>query len=189
MPGLHLVALGGWPIALTGVLAMLAALAYTGGPLPLGYLGLGEVASSRFFGVVAVCGTYFVQAGSVTPAVFAASLAVGALASAILVVNNLRDVATDRVAGKRTLAVRLGRRAARAEYAGLVVFAYAIPVALVASGAAPRTAVAPLVTFPWALLLVIDVARARDHALNPLLASTAKLELGFCVLFALGLAA
>jgi 1,4-dihydroxy-2-naphthoate octaprenyltransferase len=189
VPGLHLVALGGWPIAAAGVLSIAAALAYTGGPLPFGYLGLGELGVFAFFGVVAVCGTYFVQAGSLAPAVFVASLAVGALASAILVVNNLRDVDTDRAAGKRTLAVRFGRRAARAEYAGLLASAYTVPIALVASGAASPAALAPFVTLPWALLLTIDVARARDAELNPLLGATAKLELVFCALFALGLAA
>jgi 1,4-dihydroxy-2-naphthoate octaprenyltransferase len=189
VPGLHLVAIGGWPIAAAGVLAIAAALAYTGGPLPFGYLGLGELGVFVFFGVVAVCGTYFVQAGGLTCVVFAASLAVGALATAILVVNNLRDVDTDRVAGKRTLAVRFGRRAARVEYAALVAFAYGIPIALVLGGGSSAAALAPLVSLPWAILMVLDVMRARGDALNPLLASTARLELTFCALFALGLAA
>lgn len=189
VPGLHLVAIGGWPIAAAGVFAIAAALAYTGGPLPFGYLGLGELGVFVFFGVVAVCGTYFVQAGGVTFVVFAASLAVGALASAILVVNNLRDVDTDRAAGKRTLAVRLGRRAARAEYAAMIAFAYGVPIALVVVRASSAAALAPLVSLPWAILMVLDVMRARGDALNPLLASTAKLELAFCALFALGLAA
>jgi 1,4-dihydroxy-2-naphthoate octaprenyltransferase len=131
-------------------------LAY-GGPLPFGYLGLGELGVFVFFGVVAVCGTYFVQAGGVPFVVFAASLAVGALASAILVVNNLRDVDTDRAAGKRTLAVRFGRRVARVEYAALIAFAYGIPIALVLSGGSSATALAPLVSLPWAALIVVDV--------------------------------
>ncbi len=189
VPGLHLVAIGGWPIAAAGVLAIVAALAYTGGPLPFGYLGLGELGVFVFFGVVAVCGTYFVQAGGVPFVVLAASLAVGALASAILVVNNLRDVDTDRAAGKRTLAVRFGRRAARVEYAALIGFAYGIPIALVLGAVSSAAALAPLVSLPWAVLLVLDVMRARGDSLNPLLASTAKLELAFCALFALGLAA
>lgn len=189
VPGVHLVSVGGWPIAVLGVLAIAAALAYTGGPLPFGYRGLGEVGVFVFFGVVAVCGTYFVQTGAVTALVVAASLAVGALASAILVVNNLRDIDTDRVAGKRTLAVRFGARASRIEYAALLGFAYAVPIVLVASGATSRWALAPLVTLPRAMLLAIDVARTGGSGLNPLLAATARLELAFCALFALGLAA
>ena len=189
VPGLHLVAIGGWPIAAGGVLAIAAALAYTGGPLPFGYLGLGEVGVFAFFGVVAVCGTYFVQAGTVTPLVVAASLAVGAFASAILVANNLRDVDTDRIAGKRTLAVRFGARGARLEFAALLAFGYAVPLAMVVSGATSRWVLAPLITLPWASLVVFDVMRSSGRELNPLLATTARLELVFCALFALGLAA
>ncbi len=189
VPGLHLVVLGGWPIAIAGVLAIAAALAYTGGPLPFGYLGLGEVGVFAFFGVVAVCGTYFVQAGAVPPLVIAASLAVGALASAILVVNNLRDIESDRAAGKRTLAVRFGARGARIEFVGMLAFAYAVPLAMVISGATSRWALAPLLTLPRASMLGFDVARSSGRELNPLLATTARLELAFCALFAFGLAA
>ena len=189
IPGLHLVTMGGWPIAAGGVLSIAAALAYTGGPLPFGYLGLGEVGVFVFFGLVAVCGTYFEQAGAVPPLVIAASLAVGALASAILVVNNLRDIDTDRAAGKRTLAVRVGARGARIEFAALLAFGYAVPLALVLGGATSRWALAPFLTLPRAAMLAFDVARTSGRELNPLLAATARLELAFCALFAFGLAA
>lgn len=189
VPGLWLVAEGGWPFAVAGALAIAAALAYTGGPLPLGYVGLGEAAVFVFFGVVAVCGTQWVQSGGFSGVALAASVAPGALASAILVVNNLRDVATDRVAGKRTLAVRFGAPAARVLYAGLLASAYATPVALVAAGTFGWPALLPLASAPLAVRLARRVARTEGAALNPLLAETAKLEFVFCALFAGGILA
>lgn len=189
VPGLWLIAQGGWPFAVAGALAVAAALAYTGGPLPLGYVGLGEVAVFAFFGVVAVCGSHWVQSGGFSAVALAASVAPGALASAILVVNNLRDVATDRAAGKRTLAVRFGTRTARIEFAGLLALAYATPLALVGSGALGVLALLPLATAPSAVRLGRRVARTEGAALNPLLAETARLELLFCALFAGGIIA
>lgn len=187
VPGLWLIAEGGWPFAVAGALAIAAALAYTGGPLPLGYVGLGEVAVFAFFGVVAVCGSQWLQSGAFSGVALGASVAPGALASAILVVNNLRDLATDRAAGKRTLAVRLGARAARVEYAALLALAYATPAALVASGALAWPALLPLASAPFAVRLARRVARTEGAALNPLLAETAKLEAVFCALFAGGI--
>ena len=128
--GLYLVWVGGWPILLIGVTGIVAALAYTGGPFPFGYYGLGELFVFLFFGVAAVCGTYYVQALTLTPAVVTASFAVGALVTAILVVNNYRDIDTDRRAGKRTMAVRLGRRGAQIEYAALLALAFVLPVVM-----------------------------------------------------------
>jgi 1,4-dihydroxy-2-naphthoate octaprenyltransferase len=160
VPGLHLVALGGWPIAAAGVLAIAAALACTGGRsvrLPPAR----RVGVFVFFGVVAVCGTYFVQAGGVPVRGVCGVAGGGRAQSAILVVNNLRDVDTDRAAGKRTPAVRFGRRAARAEYAALLAFAHAIPIALVLGGVSSAAALAPLVSLPWAVLMALDVMRAR----------------------------
>jgi 1,4-dihydroxy-2-naphthoate octaprenyltransferase len=186
LPGLYLVSLGGWPLAVAGALALLAAVAYTGGPFPLGYHGLGDVAVFAFFGVVAVCGSYWVQTLTLPGAVLAASVPMGALASAILAVNNLRDVATDARAGKRTLAVRWGARAARAQYALLLTAAYGTPPLLVAAAAAPVGALLPLLSLPWALALARRVAHESGPALNPVLAATARLELGFAVLLAGG---
>jgi 1,4-dihydroxy-2-naphthoate octaprenyltransferase len=129
--GLYLTATAGWPIVAIGITSILAGIAYTGGPWPLGYHGLGDVFVLAFFGLVAVCGTAYVQLGSVAALALWASLPVGALATAILVVNNVRDRATDARAGKRTLAVRLGRRGAIIEYAAVI--AYAVPLNAVCS--------------------------------------------------------
>jgi 1,4-dihydroxy-2-naphthoate octaprenyltransferase len=184
--GLYLVAVGGWPIALAGALSIAAGLAYTGGPYPLGYHGLGDLAVFLFFGVVAVCGTYWVQALTLPAHVMALSIPIGALATAILVVNNLRDVDTDARAGKRTLAVRWGRGAARIEYAALLLVAYATCPLLWLSGAAPLGVLLPLLTLPFALALVRRVAREQGSALNDVLTATARLELGFALLLGAG---
>lgn len=183
--GLYLVSVGGWPIAVVGVLSILSGIAYTGGPYPLGYHGLGDVFVMVFFGLVAVCGTAFVQLGHVPGLAILAALPVGALATAILVVNNLRDRATDARAGKRTLAVRLGRRGVLAEYVGLLAIAYAVPVAL--AFCHPWAAL-PLVTAPLAIARVhalVDATSGPDF--NRCLAATAKLMMLHGVMFAVGL--
>ena len=127
LAGAYLTAVAGWPVVAIGTLAVAAGLAYTAGPFPLGYHGLGELFVFVFFGLVAVGGTHFVQAQSLPASAVWAGVPMGMLAAAILVVNNLRDVATDRAAGKRTLAVRLGARAARVEYLVLLAAAFATP--------------------------------------------------------------
>jgi 1,4-dihydroxy-2-naphthoate octaprenyltransferase len=185
--GVYLTAVAGPLIVGIGLASMLAAVAYTGGPYPLGYHGLGDVFVMLFFGFVAVGGTTYVQTGAFTPLSLWAAVPVGALATAILVVNNLRDRETDARAGKRTLAVRLGERGALAEYALLVCVAYAVPLALFATGRAGASALAPLLTLPLAAALVRSVARERGRALNPLLKRTALLLFAHGVLFALGL--
>jgi 1,4-dihydroxy-2-naphthoate octaprenyltransferase len=184
--GLYLVAVGGWPIALVGALSIAAGLAYTGGPFPLGYHGLGDLAVFLFFGIVAVCGSYWVQALTLPAHVAAVSVPIGALATAILVVNNLRDVDTDARAGKRTLAVRWGRRAARIEYAALLLVAYASCPLLWLFGAAPLGVLLPLLTLPFAIALMRRVAREQGAVLNDSLAATARLELGFALLLGAG---
>ena len=186
--GVYLTLVAGPSIVAIGLASMAAAVAYTGGPYPLGYHGLGDVFVMLFFGFVAVMGTTFVQLGHVTDLSMWAAVPVGALATAILVVNNLRDVATDRKAGKRTLAVRLGEKGAVLEYGALMAVAYLVPAALFLSGRAGITALAPLVTLPLALRLVRAVAKERGRALNPLLAGTAKLLFVHGLLFAIGLA-
>jgi 1,4-dihydroxy-2-naphthoate octaprenyltransferase len=186
--GLYLVAVGGWPIVLIGLVSIAAGLAYTGGPFAFGYHGLGEVAVFLFFGVIAVGGTYYVQALALPSFAIATSLPVGAFATAVLVVNNLRDIDTDRIAGKRTLAVRFGRRAASLEYRALLVFAYGMLPALWLAGASTATVVLPLFTLPLAVVLARAVATARDGAtLNAALARTAALEVVFALLLAVGL--
>jgi 1,4-dihydroxy-2-naphthoate octaprenyltransferase len=185
--GLYLVAVGGWPIAAIGALSIAAGIAYTGGPFPLGYRGLGDVTVFVFFGVVAVCGTYYVQALALPPVVVAASFPVGALATGVLVVNNVRDLETDRRAGKRTLAVRLGRRAGRIEYAALLLSAYALLPALWIWGGTSAGVLLALLTLPWALSLIRTVATRTDGpGLNTALAGTAQLGLFFAVLLGAG---
>jgi 1,4-dihydroxy-2-naphthoate octaprenyltransferase len=186
--GLWLAVTGGPVIIALGVLAVVAALAYTGGPFPYGYRALGEVFVFVFFGLVAVIGTAYLQAGRLEPVFVAAAVPPGALITAILVVNNLRDIPTDTAAGKRTLAVVLGARATQAEYAGLLVVAYLVPVGL-AVGARTPWVLAPLLSMPLAARLwrsVRDFHEPRE--LNPVLKGTARLSLVFSLLFALGLA-
>jgi 1,4-dihydroxy-2-naphthoate octaprenyltransferase len=172
-----------------GVASVLSGIAYTGGPFPLGYHGLGDLFVMIFFGFVAVCGTAYVQAGAVPALAWWAAVPVGALSTAILVVNNLRDRHTDAACGKRTLAVRLGRNGALAEYALLLLAAYAVPAILAATGRAGIHVLLPLVTLPLAMGQMRALASATDGAsYNRCLARTAKLLLLFGVLFALGLA-
>ena len=189
--GLYLVWVGGVVLLVLGALAILAALLYTGGPMPYGYKGLGEVFVFLFFGLVAVTGTAYLQSLTVEPLYVAASLPVGALITAILVVNNLRDVPTDRRAGKRTLAVILGERFAKAEYVVLLGVAVAVPIMLVWAGAAPIVLI-PLAVFARSRPLtdaVLGVSDTSDRRqLNLVLKGTAQLSLGYAVLFAAGLA-
>jgi len=188
--GLMLVVIGGPLVLALGILAAISALAYTGGPWPYGYHGLGEVFVFAFFGVVAVAGTAYLQVGRWLPVAFAAAVPVGALVTAILVVNNLRDIESDRRAGKRTLAVIIGPRATIAEYVGLVLLAYAVPVALVLGGAAGPAALLPLVSLPLAISPIREIAGGGDpRRLNAVLRATARLSLVYAVLFAAGLAA
>jgi 1,4-dihydroxy-2-naphthoate octaprenyltransferase len=191
--GLGLVAIGGPVVLALGILAALSVLAYTGGPWPYGYHGLGEIFVFAFFGVVAVAGTAYVQLGRWPPVAFAAAIPVGALVTAILVVNNLRDIDSDRRAGKRTLAVSLGRRATIVEYVALLVIAYAVPPVLVLGGAAAPVALLPLASLPLAVGPLREVADSDDprcdpRRLNPVLKATARLALVFSSLLAIGLA-
>ncbi|MCB9549715.1 MAG: 1,4-dihydroxy-2-naphthoate octaprenyltransferase [Myxococcales bacterium] len=179
------VAARGWPLAAVGLASVLAAVAYTAGPWPLGYLGLGDVFVLGFFGFAAVAGTVFAITGGVDARAWPAGLAVGALATAILVVNNLRDRHTDARVGKRTLAVRFGARFARGEYTALVGLAYLAPVAVAIATGAPGWLL-PLVSLPLAVRAAAAVRRTDGAALNPLLGATARVELLFGLLLAVG---
>ncbi|RIK42670.1 MAG: 1,4-dihydroxy-2-naphthoate polyprenyltransferase [Chloroflexi bacterium] len=188
MLGLYLVAVGGWPVVAVGVASILAALAYTGGPFPFGYSGLGDLFVFLFFGLVAVCGTYYVQALTLTPTVVLAAVAPGLLITAILVVNNLRDLETDRRAHKRTLAVILGRKATLAEYVGLLIGAYLIPALLWLAAGRSIWVLLPGLTAPLAVRLARTLIKAQDGpTFNATLAGTARLSLLFSLLLALGL--
>lgn len=185
LAGAALVLRGGWPIAVAGVASLVAGWSYTGGPRPLAYLGVADAFVLAFFGVVAVTGTYWVSALRWSGDALLAGVAVGLLATGILVVNNLRDRTGDARNGKRTLAVRFGAGFARAEYTACVLGAFAIFAGLAASD--PRL----WLTFaglPVGALAIRGVARAEGGALNPWLGRTAALLALESLLFAAGLA-
>ena len=186
--GLYLTAVAGPVVVAIGIASIACAVAYTGGPYPLGYHGLGDVFVMLFFGFVAVCGTAFVEARSVPATAWFAAVPVGALATAILAVNNLRDRAGDAIAGKRTLAVRLGERGAVVEYALLLAAAYLAPVVLAALKMASPWVLLPLLTLPIGVVRMRAVSRVRGRALNAELVKTAQLLLLHGLLFATGLA-
>jgi len=185
--GLYLVACGGWPIAVIGLLGLLAGYAYTGGPLPLGYRGLGDPLVFLFFGVFAVWGTHRVQTLGPSDLALVASVPIGLLATALIAVNNLRDIETDRSANKRTLAVRLGPSGARRYYALLLIGTYAALPGLWWLGPPAAGAWLPLLTAPLAWRLWRKVRVDEGAALNGALAGTARLQLGFGALMAVGL--
>ncbi len=185
--GLYLAWVAGLVVIAIGVASILAGIAYTGGPYPLGYNGLGDVFVFAFLGLVAVGGTVFVQTGGVPSLALLCAVPIGALATAVLVVNNVRDVDTDRLAGKRTLAVRLGRAGAIAEYHVMTLFAYAVPVVLVLAGKLAPWALLPVLTVPLAVRNNLRLRSHRGAALNLLLKQTAQLLLLYSVLWSIGL--
>ena len=186
--GIYLTSIAGPAVIVIGLASMAAGLAYTGGPFPLAYNGLGDVFVMAFFGFVAVCGTAFVQALSVPDVAWVASIPIGALATAILVVNNVRDFEGDARAGKTTLVVRFGRAGGVVEYGILLLAAYAAPVVLLLLGWTSAWVCLPLLTVLWAIRLFRSVASDRGIALNQTLAWTAKLLSLYGILFAIGIA-
>jgi 1,4-dihydroxy-2-naphthoate octaprenyltransferase len=190
--GLVLVLVGGIVLLVIGALAMVSVLAYTGGPWPYGYRGLGEVFVFVFFGLVAVAGTAWLQALRLEPLFLLAAVPVGALVTAILVVNNLRDIPTDRLADKRTLAVIFGEGFAKAEYVVLLLVAAAMPVLIVVGGWAAWPALLPLAAMLLAAPLVTSVRGVGPttdrRSLNRVLKGTARLSLAFSLLLGVGLA-
>jgi 1,4-dihydroxy-2-naphthoate octaprenyltransferase len=185
--GLYLVTVGGWPIMAIGLASLLAGFAYTGGPFPLGYHGLGDPFVFIFFGLVAVTGTYYVQTGEVTATALLAAIPVGAIGTAIIVVNNLRDVETDARVGKRTLAVRWGVTFTRSEYVALLLVAFLVPVAMWLTGRGDLWVLLPLLSAPLAAPPLLLMLRERGRPLDRGLALTARLQAAFGILFALGL--
>ena len=186
--GAYLVWVGGWPIVAIGVASIICALAYTGGPWPYGYHGLGELFVFVFFGLVAVGGSAYLQTGALSTLALAAAVPVGLLITNILVVNNLRDLETDRAARKRTLAVRIGDRATRRQYALFAALAYLAPVVLLVSGRAGAWVLLPLLTIPLAYRAVRAVLGGLSgRALNPMLAESGRLQLLYGLLLAVGL--
>jgi 1,4-dihydroxy-2-naphthoate octaprenyltransferase len=185
--GLYLAFVAGWVVILIGLAAILSAIAYTGGPFPLGYYGLGDLFVFIFFGVAAVAGTYFVQAGSVGAHAWWMSLPIGWLIVDILVVNNLRDIKTDRDAGKHTLAVRFGERGARIQYMALLLASYLILPVLAVFNILPWTSLLAWLSFPlgWRTWLIVREQAGRP--LNAALAGTGQTTLVYSLLFFMGM--
>ncbi len=192
LAGVYLIATAGWELLLVGAASILAGVLYTGGPRPYGYEGLGEVFVFLFFGVVAVTGSYFAQTERLTWEAFVLAVPVGLLAAAILVVNNVRDLETDRRAGKRTLAVRLGRARARTLYLAMVygAFVSALLPWLLGSDELSAWLALVVLALPLAVPVVVIVrSRTDGPSLNGALARTGMLQLVFCALLSAGILA
>jgi 1,4-dihydroxy-2-naphthoate polyprenyltransferase len=188
--GAYLIAVAGWGLLAVGAASILAGVLYTGGPRPYGYEGLGELFVFLFFGLVAVTGSYFVQVQELPWQSFACAVPVGLLASAILVVNNVRDVDTDRRAGKRTLAVRLGRERTRRLYTAMLAVAFATAPLPWLLGSMTAWLLLPWAAIPLAVSLARVVrTRVDGPSLNGALARTGLLQMVFCLLFAAGILA
>lgn len=185
--GLYLAWLGGWAIIIIGIAAIVAAVAYTGGPFPLGYYGLGDLFVFLFFGLAAVAGTYYVQAGFVSAAAWWMTIPPGLIITAILVVNNLRDLETDRKAGKHTLAVRLGERGSQIQYVICIALAYLVLLLTILLGILPWPSLLAWASIPLALRATRVVLTQRGRSLNAALAGTGQTALAFSLLFWLGL--
>jgi 1,4-dihydroxy-2-naphthoate octaprenyltransferase len=186
--GVYLVVVGGWPVVLIGLSALACAVLYTGGPFPLAYHGLGDVFVFVYFGLIAVAGTYYVQALAFPAEAWWAGVGAGALSTALLVVNNLRDLGTDALAGKRTLAVRLGRGGTRIEYTLLLLVAATVPAVGMAAFAWPPASGAAWVGVLAALPALRRVWTFQEPAeLMPALGGTARALLVWAVGLSLGL--
>jgi 1,4-dihydroxy-2-naphthoate octaprenyltransferase len=189
LAGVYLAAVAGWPVIAIGLASIGAAVTYTAGPWPYGYRGLGDVFVFVFFGLLAVAGTYFVQAGELSGEVVAAAVPVALTVTAILNVNNVRDIDTDRRAGKLTLAVRLGRRLARWQFVATLAAAYVVAAALWLLGDFPAWVLLSWLTAPLAVSPVRAVLGSEDGpSLNRALRETARLHLVFGLLLAIGVA-
>ncbi|WP_148416333.1 1,4-dihydroxy-2-naphthoate polyprenyltransferase [Haloferax sp. KTX1] len=200
--GTYLVYVGGVPILVIGLLSVASGIAYTGGPYPLGYHGLGDLFVFVFFGLIAVVGTFYVQAasvlaaplsvgipeGTVTLVAVLASLPMAAISTNILVVNNVRDKEEDATTGKRTLAVRFGYGFARAEYVAMLALAYAVPVYLWTRAGFDWFVLLPMFSMPVAARIARTVVtETKGEKLNPALEDTGKLLALYAVLFSVGL--
>ncbi|MCL1593175.1 MAG: 1,4-dihydroxy-2-naphthoate polyprenyltransferase [Actinomycetia bacterium] len=186
--GIYLIWYAGWPIFVIGVVSIIAALGYTNGPIPYGYYGLGELFVFIFFGLVATAGTRYVFSDSVPAAVWAGGIVMGLLAAAILEVNNIRDIDTDRDATKRTLAVMLGRQRARKLYAATIIAAFVTIILSVGVGALPGMSLMALVVAPLGVPLVTTVfTETAGPPLIGVLKGTAQLQLFTGLFIALGM--
>jgi 1,4-dihydroxy-2-naphthoate octaprenyltransferase len=183
--GCYLAWIGGWVIVAIGTLSIISAIAYTGGPYPLGYHGWGDVFVFMFFGIVAVPGTFFLQTGEVDTNVFLLGAGIGALSTAILVVNNVRDADTDVKTGKKTLAVRFGKSFSKYQYAVLMLIAFGIPVYL-AETCNIFPLYLPIFLIPVAGKLILQVFFEEGIVLNEVLVKTARLLFLYSIVLSMG---
>lgn len=185
--GLYLVYLGGMIILLIGILSIIAGIAYTAGPYPLAYNGLGDIFAFLFFGLVGTVGTYYVQSGEFNIIAIWASIPVGALITNILVVNNYRDIEEDKSNGKNTLAVKLGKKFARFQYLAFMVLSYSILFVVYFTYNRDLFVFLPMLSLPLAIKLIRMIYKYQGTELNKTLELTAKLSLIYGVLFAAGI--
>lgn len=185
--GIYLAWIGGWVIIVMGMAAILSAIVYTGGPFPLGYYGLGDIFVFLFFGIAAVVGTYYIQAGSISSAAWWMTIPPGLIVTAILVVNNLRDLENDRKAGKHTLAVKFGEDGTKVQYILCIVIAYLILIPIAWAGMLPWTTLLAWLSIPFAIQATRIVLTQKGRPLNAALAGTGKTALVFSILFWVGL--
>lgn len=185
--GLYLAFVSAWQVLLVGAVAILSAILYTAGPFPLGYYGLGDLFVFLFFGLACVAGTYYVQAGRLSLAAWWTSLPVGLIIVGILVVNNLRDLESDRLAGKHTLAALLGGRFAKGEYLACLLVAFLCLPVLCVLGVLPWGALLAWLSLPLAWKATRTVFTQTGRALNAALAGTGQLALAFSLLFLIGM--
>jgi 1,4-dihydroxy-2-naphthoate octaprenyltransferase len=186
--GMYLVYVGGIPILVIGVLSIISGIIYTAGPYPLAYNGLGDVFSFVFFGVVGTMGTYFVNTMEVSWQAFIASIPVGSLVTAILVVNNYRDIDQDRAANKNTLAVIFGKKFSRIEYKLFIFAAFMVPLILFMDYRYSPWVFLPIVLAPLAFKMITLLSTLKGQELNRLLAMTAAFSSIFGFLLAIGIA-
>ncbi len=185
--GAYLTFIAGWPVIVIGLVSIAAGIAYTGGPFPFGYHGLGDLFVFLFFGMVAVNGTFFVQAGRLDALAVWSAVPVGFLSMAILVVNNYRDLKTDRLANKNTLAVIIGPRLTRVQFGVILALSYTTPLLMVLADLAGPAVLLSWLTLPAAAARIREMHTRDGPALNQTLAKTSLLELSYSLLFALGL--
>lgn len=190
LAGLHLVTIGGWSILILGVLSLACGVAYSAGPIPISFTPLGELFVLLFFGLGAVGGTYLLQAGELSTVAVLSGAMLGLQAAAVLHLNNVRDADGDALAGRRTLAIEIGRRASNAVYGGLVLTPYVLLVALkLVEPRLPAVALwLPLLSLPVAVAMARRASAARTGPdFNRLLSGTAQLEAAFTVLLCVSL--
>ena len=185
--GIYLALIGGWPIVIIGLASIVAGIAYTGGPYPLGYHGLGDVFVFIFFGIIAVPGTYYLQTDTINSLSIWMGIVMGMLSNAILVVNNLRDADTDKLSGKKTLAVRFGKKFSRVQYSILVLIPFLLPIYLWWTLENELSLLIPIFAIPISFNLIYQIFLFSGSDLNFVLIRTARFLFIFTLLLSTGL--